>query len=175
MFYPQNAREFGFIVLEINTKDLSWEVTRNLSDAIEKTWSGNVDNLITHGNLHFSCPGRHQQLVRTPSCGIIDQGIYALNPNHRRCTMKVTQAVDFHLQYHRTNSKKKYGQDQRVCPLQVLSKILQSWTGQYLAGRSAGFPFKPDQRQQTGDEKESVFRSLGILQFQHQHRLAISI
>jgi len=42
----------------------------------------------------------------------MNQGIYALNPNHRRCIMKVSQAVDFHLQYHRANSKKKYGKDQ---------------------------------------------------------------
>ncbi len=33
------------------------------------------------------------------------------NPNHKRCTMKVAQAVDFHLQYHRANSKKKYCQN----------------------------------------------------------------
>ena len=27
---------------------------------------------------------------------------------YRRCIMKVQQAVDFHLQYHQANSKKKY-------------------------------------------------------------------
>ena len=30
--------------------------------------------------------------------------------------MKVSQAVDFHLQYHRANSKKKYRQNLRVRP-----------------------------------------------------------
>lgn len=30
----------------------------------------------------------------------------ANNPNARWCAMKVSQAVDFHLQYHRANSKK---------------------------------------------------------------------
>jgi hypothetical protein len=30
----------------------------------------------------------------------------ANNPNAMRCTMKVSQAVDFHLQYHRAYSKK---------------------------------------------------------------------
>jgi hypothetical protein len=28
-----------------------------------------------------------------------------------RCIMKVSQAVDFHLQYHQANSKKEYGQN----------------------------------------------------------------
>ncbi len=36
---------------------------------------------------------------------------FANNLNDRRCTMKVSQAVDFHLQYHRANSKKKYRQN----------------------------------------------------------------
>ena len=31
---------------------------------------------------------------------------FANNHNYRRCTMKVSQAVDFHLQYHWVNSKK---------------------------------------------------------------------
>ncbi|RPH39568.1 MAG: hypothetical protein EHM86_07360 [Desulfobulbaceae bacterium] len=31
---------------------------------------------------------------------------FANNPNNRRCTMKVSQPVDFHLQYHQANSKK---------------------------------------------------------------------
>ncbi len=35
----------------------------------------------------------------------------ANNPNDRRCTMTVSQAVDFHLQYHRANSKEKYRQN----------------------------------------------------------------
>jgi len=29
--------------------------------------------------------------------------------------MKVSKAVDFHMQYHRANSKKKYHQDMWVC------------------------------------------------------------
>ena len=32
-------------------------------------------------------------------------------PIYRRCIMKVQQAVDFHLQYHKANSKKKYCQN----------------------------------------------------------------
>lgn len=31
--------------------------------------------------------------------------IFSDNNNHRRYTMKVSQAVDFHLQYHRANPK----------------------------------------------------------------------
>ena len=39
------------------------------------------------------------------------EGTLLINHIHRRCTMKVSQAVDFHLQYHQANSKKKYHQD----------------------------------------------------------------
>ena len=63
----------------------------------------------TFGSSYTGGPG---QPIRITSWGIIDQGTYALNLDHRRCTMRVSQAVDFHLHYHRPNSKKKYGQDQ---------------------------------------------------------------
>lgn len=54
---------------------------------------------------YFSCAGRPSRPWGITSWGIIDQGTYALNPNHRRCIMKVSRGVDFHLQYHRANSK----------------------------------------------------------------------
>jgi len=47
--------------------------------------------------------------------------------------MKVTQAVDFHLQYHRANSKKKYGKDTSVF---VLSKFAARFCGRELASIS---------------------------------------
>ena len=31
----------------------------------------------------------------------MEYGAFANNPNDRRYTMKVSQAIDFHLQYHR--------------------------------------------------------------------------
>ncbi len=31
--------------------------------------------------------------------------------------MNVSQAIEYHLHYHRTNSKKKYRQDLSVCPI----------------------------------------------------------
>jgi hypothetical protein len=37
--------------------------------------------------------------------------VFVNKPNHRRNIMKVSQAIDFHLQYQRSNSKKKYGQN----------------------------------------------------------------
>lgn len=43
----------------------------------------------------------------------------AYNHNNRRSTMKVSQAVDFHLQYQRANSKTKYHQDVSVCTCPV--------------------------------------------------------
>ncbi len=50
----------------------------------------------------------------------------ANNPNDRRCTMKVSQAVDLHLQYYRANSKKKYRQNLCVRPQSLLIKIWQA-------------------------------------------------
>jgi len=40
-----------------------------------------------------------------------ESAIQRISQIQRRCTMKVSQAVDFHLQYHQANSKKKYGQN----------------------------------------------------------------
>ena len=139
---------------------------------------------LRHGNPNHSSTSADKRLFlqvgpsrpcEITSWGIIDQGIYALNPNHRRSTMKVTQAVDFHLQYHRANSKKKYCQNQWVCPQQVCSKFLRSWTGQYITGGSFGFSAETDQGQQAGDKKESLFGPFCILQLQHQYRLTIPI
>jgi hypothetical protein len=40
--------------------------------------------------------------------------------------MKVSQAVDFHLQYHKANSKKKYRQNLCVRPISLHSPIWQT-------------------------------------------------
>jgi hypothetical protein len=72
----------------------------------------NLYDLRKAATYDSSCAGRPQQSMRISSWGIIALGTYALNPNYRRSTMKVSRAVDFHLQHHRANSKKKYGQDQ---------------------------------------------------------------
>ena len=50
----------------------------------------------------------------------------------RRCIMKVSQAVDFHLQYHRANSQKKHPQDVRIRTHPFLSPLWQAGSGQYL-------------------------------------------
>jgi len=60
--------------------------------------------------------------------------------------MKVSQAVDFHLQYHRANSKKKYGQNLWVCSSPLYSPIWKTWFSQYLSGRGSYVPDVSDQR-----------------------------
>jgi len=73
--------------------------------------TGKISHLRKPANSSSSCAGRPDPSIGNPSWGIIDQSTYAQKTNHRRCIVKVSQAVDFHLQYHRANSKKKYGQD----------------------------------------------------------------
>ena len=81
------------------------------------------------------------------------------NPNPWRSTMKVSQAVDFHLQYHRANSKKKYHQNLWVCPIPFHGPVWKTWFGQHISGRGAGLSDFSDQKQQTGDEKKPILAS----------------
>jgi len=55
----------------------------------------------------------HFKVIRLANIFMVytSRAVFSRQSNYRRCTMKVTQAVDFHLQYHRANSKKKYYQN----------------------------------------------------------------
>ena len=84
------------------------------------------------------------------------RSFFTNNPNLWRCTMKVSQAVDFHLQYHRANSKKKYRQNMWVRPFTFHSPIWWSGFSQYTTGRGPRISSFSDQGQQTGDKKKPL-------------------
>ena len=92
----------------------------------------------------------------------------ANNPNDRRCTMTVSQAIDFHLQYHRANSKKN---TVKTCEL-VLSRFAFQFGKRDLVSIIAEEVLspRPYQRQQTGHEKEPLLGTCILLQLHQQHR-----
>jgi len=87
------------------------EKTRSIQNSAgEKMSFANLINLSKVGNSGYSCkPTDH---IPGPTCGSgvlwLKRQMVANNQYHRRCIMKVSQAISFHLQYHRANSKKKY-------------------------------------------------------------------
>lgn len=116
-------------------------------------------------SLHHFLYGHHPKLSDIINC----RRFSTFFQPHRRCIMKVQQAVDFHLQYHKANSKKKYSQDLWVCLTPLCRSIWQTWFSEYLTGRDSYIPDVFNQRQQTGHEKKPIFGAFIFLQFQHQY------